>query len=72
MPDSSASDDRLIYAGFPQALREAMRLAAKRFDWVREDWQMQTAMIHEAITDGRCSADEIASAYAVAPPGAAA
>jgi len=66
MPDPSA--DRLIYATFPPSLREAMKVAAQRFEWTREDWQMQTTMIQKAMIDGWYTADKIAAAYATAPP----
>jgi len=66
MPDPSA--DRLIYAAFPPSLRDAMKVAAKRFEWTREDWQMQTTMIQEVIADGWYTAEEIAAVYAKEPP----
>ena len=68
MSEPTSSDDRLTYAGFPQALRDAMKIAAQRFEWTRDDWRMQTNMIQDVIADGWYSADEIAKAYAAAPP----
>jgi len=58
--------DRLIYASFPQPLREAMRIAAKRFNWTHDDWRLQTNMIQEALLAGRVTADGLATAYAAA------
>jgi hypothetical protein len=59
--------DRLIYASFPQALREAMRRSAKRFGWTHDDWRLQTNLIQEARMGGWYSAEELARAYRDAP-----
>jgi hypothetical protein len=66
-PDVDPIADRLIYASFPQALRAAMRTAAKRFSWTHEDWRLQTNMIQDAMLGGGYSAKAIATAYATAP-----
>lgn len=65
------SADRLIYASFPQCLRNAMKIAAKRFSWTPEDWRMQTLMLQDAMLAGWYSPEEIADAYAKPPPGGA-
>lgn len=61
------SADRLTYACFPQALREAMKIAAQRWSWDRETWRYQTALIQETLLSGRYDADELAVAYRNSP-----
>ncbi len=60
--------DRLTYAAFPDNLKLAMKLAATRNGWSREDWAAQTALLHESMLAGRYSAAELAAAYAAPPP----
>lgn len=62
------SADRLTYAGFPPAMREAMKIAAQRWSWDRETWRYQTALIQETLLSGRYDTDELAVAYRNPPP----
>jgi len=41
--------DRLIYAAFPKELKAAMRDAAQRNHWDREDWRDQTLRLQETL-----------------------
>nr|MDQ5908961.1 hypothetical protein [Pseudomonadota bacterium] len=43
------ADDRLTYAAFPPGLKSAMKTAAARNGWTREDWAMQTALLQAAM-----------------------
>ena len=40
---------RITYAAFPPALKAAMKIAAKRFDWCPKTWVQQTEAIAEAM-----------------------
>lgn len=62
------SADRLTYATFPPGLKSAMKLAATRNGWTREDWAMQTALLQAAMLAGQYSHHELAAAYAAPPP----
>lgn len=66
-PTAEANSDRLTYAGFPPALKVAMKAAAGRYGWNREDWRLQTTLIHDAILEGRASAHDLSPYYAQAP-----
>lgn len=67
-PADDPTADRTLYAGLPDLVRAAMRCAAKRWNWGREDWRMQTHLIYDAIQSGRCSADAIAEGYQTGGP----
>lgn len=60
------SSDRIIYAAFPVPLKEAMKAAAKRWNWDRETWRYQTLLIQDAIS--RMLVDDLALAYRNPPP----
>ena len=60
--------DRLTYAAFPPGLKSAMKTAAARNGWTREDWVAHTAMIQKAMLAGQYSPNELAAAYAAPPP----
>jgi hypothetical protein len=66
--DVDPTADRILYAGLPDMVRAAMRCAAKRWNWGREDWRMQTHLIYDALQSGRCSADAIAEGYQAGGP----
>ena len=59
---------RTTYAAFPPALKTAMKIAAKRFDWCPKTWVQQTEAIAEAMLTGGWTADELADAYRNPPP----
>lgn len=60
--------DRITYAAFPPGLRAAMKTAAARNGWTREDWAMQTALLQAAMLAGQYNPHELAAAYAAPPP----
>jgi len=66
LPATDPSADRLIYAGFPAPLKDAMKIAAKRWDWDRETWRYQTLLIQDAMN--RVLVDDLARAYRHPPP----
>ena len=66
-PTAEMNSDRLLYAGFPPALKVAMKSAAARYGWNREDWRLQTTLIADAIREGRASAHALAPYYYAAP-----
>lgn len=66
-PTAEMNSDRLLYAGFPPALKSAMKAAAGRYGWNREDWRLQTTLIADAIREGRASAHALSPYYAQAP-----
>ena len=57
--------DRLIYAGFPVPLKEAMKAAAKRWTWDRETWRYQTLLIQDAMN--RVLVDDLVLVYRTPP-----
>lgn len=58
---------QFVYATFPDTLKTAMKIAAKRWGWDRETWAMQTAMLQDSMRRG-CTVDELADAYRNPPP----
>lgn len=48
---STNIEDRIVYAGFSKELKAAMKAAAKRNQWNRETWRLQTRMIQDAINN---------------------
>lgn len=60
---SDPSADRLLYACFPAALKDAMKVAARRYEWDRETWRYQTGLIQETLLSGRFDANSLAVAY---------
>lgn len=57
------------YAAFSKDLQDAMKVAAKRWDWDKEDWIMQIEMIADALQAGRVIEDQLAMEYRNVPPG---
>lgn len=57
---------RLLYAGFPKSLQEAMKEAAKRWGWDAATWELQTTLVHEAGLRGMTD-EELSTAYAASP-----
>jgi hypothetical protein len=63
------SADRVLYAYFPDALKFALRTAAKRNGWDRETWRYQTNLIQEARLAGWADDDALIAGYSNPPPG---
>ncbi len=61
-------DDRQTYAAFPTTLKAAMKIAATRNGWPREDWALQAALLQAMMLAGQYSHHELSAAYAAPPP----
>ena len=53
----------------PAELLGAMKIAAGRNGWCAETWSLQTGMVIDALTAGRCTAAELTAGYNTPPPG---
>ncbi|MBK8123951.1 MAG: hypothetical protein IPK54_10450 [Dokdonella sp.] len=53
---------RVAFAGFPQALKAAMKGAAIRNAWSAETWPMQVSLVAEALLRGN-DPEVMATAY---------
>jgi hypothetical protein len=54
---------RARFASFPDPLKQALRIAAKRHGWGEGEWAYQTDMLSRSMRDGSATAEELAAAY---------
>jgi hypothetical protein len=59
---------RARFAAFPDPLKQALRIAAKRHRWDEDIWEYQVRMLGAAMIEGTASVDELARAYLDSPP----
>ena len=70
--DSTSADALYLaqaqYAVFGNDLKAAMKTAAKRWDWDKETWILQTELIAQALQTGCFTEEQLAADYQRPPP----
>lgn len=54
---------RLIFATFPNELKNSMKQAALRNEWDSETWALQADLVGDALRSGRVTPEKMAEAY---------